>query len=388
MMGALFNGWSRDPALRRYGAALCVGLGLTALWFLSRDAHLWLHPEKEALCWPGTSSCAQWRVFSADTWWWIFLATAVASLLVARLFRRGRRWAWFALLGLSVLQCAIVLSDYRFRLNQHYMLAWLVAVFLFFPDRRRLLRWLFVAFYVWAGTLKLNADWLSGEALPSETFIGDGTLLRIALAYVVVFELVVIWGLLAKQGWIFWTAYFHFLGFTLFSFTQVGFFYPLLMLTTSSIFLLDRAFPREAPRRLWPSFAVLAVFSLLQLVPFAFPGDSALTGEGRLFALHMFDARVECRSVAEVQRQGQTIGFFDLRNELPIRTQCDPAMMLARARALCQAPGSEDLTFNVRLDSKRATADALVPLVAINDFCNNVPEYALFSRNRWIQVPE
>src|SRR2546427_12789093 len=41
----------------------------------------------------------------------------------------------------------------------------------------------------------------------------------------------------------------------------------------------------------WPVLALAAVFSGLELAPYAFPGDRTLTGEGRLYALHMFDAR-------------------------------------------------------------------------------------------------
>jgi hypothetical protein len=78
------------------------------------------------------------------------------------------------------------------------------------------------------------------------------------------------------------------------------------MFALLAIFPLSRLFSADPER---PSFvrlegrlearstyALLAGFSLLQLVPYAFPGDSAITGQGRLFALHMFDAQVVCES--------------------------------------------------------------------------------------------
>ncbi|MEL6543939.1 MAG: hypothetical protein AAFQ82_04895, partial [Myxococcota bacterium] len=299
-----------------------------------------------------------------------------------------KRWAWWTLIGVSILQYTVVFSDFRFRLNQHYMLAWLLLAFVWVPDRRRLARYLFVGFYFVAGTLKLNPDWLSGRALPYPTFLGQGWVLQCAMAYAVIFELLLIWGLLAKNRWVFWIAYGHLVVFSLFSMTQVGFFYPLLMLATSSVLVLDRAYPREAKRTLTPTVLVLATFAGFQFVPYIFPGDSALTGEGRLFALHMFDARVECRSVAEVQRDGQTLGFFDLKGELPGRTRCDPAMVLARARALCHGAASKDVSFNVRLESRRASSSELQPIVTIDDFCTHIPEYSLFSHNEWISVPK
>ena len=45
------------------------------------------------------------------------------------------------------------------------MALWVTGVFLAVPGKREALRLLLVLFYVWAGTLKLNWEWISGAGL-------------------------------------------------------------------------------------------------------------------------------------------------------------------------------------------------------------------------------
>ena len=61
-----------------------------------------------------------------------------------------------------------------------------------------------------------------------------------ACAYVIVLELVVSWGLLARRAWIFWAAFAQFLLFHALSWQVVGFFYPLLMFAILTIFPVSR----------------------------------------------------------------------------------------------------------------------------------------------------
>ncbi|MEL6546956.1 MAG: hypothetical protein AAFQ82_20180, partial [Myxococcota bacterium] len=104
------QGWSADPVLRGFGAALCVGLALGALWFLDRDAHLWLHPDREALCWPGSIGCASFRILPAEGWRVLFVLLLLASVATAAGFLRGKRWAWWTLIGVSILQYTVLIQ--------------------------------------------------------------------------------------------------------------------------------------------------------------------------------------------------------------------------------------------------------------------------------------
>jgi hypothetical protein len=101
----------------------------------------------------------------------------------------------------------------------------------------------FALFYFWAGTLKVNWEWISGAALyrPLWFFTGRGVI--VACAYVVLMELFVSWGLLARRSWIFWSAVAQLALFHVMSWAVVDFFYPILMFLLLSIVVLDRLYP-------------------------------------------------------------------------------------------------------------------------------------------------
>src|SRR5438309_11792220 len=119
----------------------------------------------------------------------------------------------------------------------------------------------------------------------------SGVAVVLACVYVIVLELGVAWGLLAKRAWMFWISFAQFLVFHALSWQVVGFFYPLLMFAILALFLLSRLFDtRDSPdgllvalwrgRALRPAYALAALCSLLQLVPYASPGDRTLAGPG------------------------------------------------------------------------------------------------------------
>ena len=85
------------------------------------------------------------------------------------------------------------------------------------------------------------------------------------------------------------------------SLSQIHWHYLTLMLTILSWFplamfvdpdktclTLSRLFARRA---LLTTYVVAGLFAVCQLVRFAYAGDAALTGQGRLWALHMLEAR-------------------------------------------------------------------------------------------------
>src|SRR5207245_10502458 len=150
---------------------------------------------------------------------------------------------------------------------------------------------------------------------PLGPFSGVGV--GLACAYVRVLELGVAWGLLAKRAWIFWTSFAQFMVFHALSWQVVGFFYPLLMFAILTVFPLSRLVEPRDPSEgllvaLWrghalrAAYALAALFSLLQLVPCAFSGYRTPTGQGRLDALHMFDARATCSGLAHLRCPGCT----------------------------------------------------------------------------------
>src|SRR5262249_58045649 len=87
-------------------------------------------------------------------------------------------------------------------------------------------------------------------------------------------------------------------------------------------------------RQLRSVYALAALFSLLQLIPYAFPGDRALTGQGRLYALHMFDARAACEGWADLHNADGTTTRRDLKLPLHPRIASHPIVSCTRAARL------------------------------------------------------
>jgi len=325
-----------------------------------------------------------------------FAAAVGAGLLFAS--RRLVPWGYAALVLVNVVKLAVMLLDYRLRMNQHYMGFFATFAYLVVPGKRDALRVLITLFYFWAGTLKLNWEWISGAGLyrPMWPFSGAGVVA--ACVYVIVLELGVAWGLLAGRAWIFWAALAQFLVFHALSWQVVGFFYPLLMFAILTIFPLSRLIPPRDPpdgllvalltgRGLRPVYTLAALFSLLQLIPYAFPGDRALTGQGRLYALHMFDARAACEGWAALHNADGTTTRRDLKLPLDTRIACDPIVFFNRARNLCRQRDAGRAAFqdlDLFLSARRSSDGQMKRVIATKSFCAKGERYDPFRHNAWI----
>ena len=384
-----------DGVLCAYGTALAAVHALLFVWWrwevpldrLLARGHL-------AICWPFIERCEDLRVLD-DTGirlvLWVYLALAVSA--VAAFARRRVALGWVLLLALSIAELAIVLQDFRLNMNQHLMSLVISALFLFVPNKRRMLRYQLALFYFWAGTLKLNREWLSGAALYGRPLGLPDALLPAACAYGAALELVGVWGLFARRSWIFWVTLAQLALFHLASWSLVGFLYPLVMALLLSVFVLARRTESsdDAPNPLHllaeplTTRAALGVFSLLQVLPWLLPGDTAVTGEGRLWALHMFDAKVVCEARLEVHLGDAPAQVLPLREPLPVRIQCDPAVYLGLAQTFCRHGANRpDQSVDLFLRSRRTTEPELRPVVELRDVCRSDAHYTVLGHNPWI----
>ena len=218
-----------------------------------------------------------------------------------------------------------------------------------------------------------------------------------------VLELLLVWGLLSGSAAWFWSSYAQLLVFHVFSYPVVGYFYPVLMFGILAIYPLVRLLPEReggearerepllqrilhgrAPR---PALVVALAFSALQAVPHLYPGDTALTGEGRLYGLHMFDARVACEAIARVELEDGRTRKHPIHMDAETRVQCDPLVVRAGALALCRKGslgGAPIRRLDLSLRSRRASDREMRQVVDIPDFCANPPGYDPFFHNDWI----
>jgi hypothetical protein len=208
-----------------------------------------------------------------------------------------------------------------------------------------------------------------------------------------------VWGLFARSAWLFYGALGQFALFHVFSWPVVGFYFPLLMFLLLAIFPLCRFLPAVPADlglaalvrgRLRRATACVAVgFSALQLVPLAIPGDAALTGEGRIFAVHMVDALVECDADYAVSYRDGRVRHLVPNVVYAPRIRCDPLLHWNLARNLCRALPATDPAFerlDLRLAARRASEKELRRIVELEDVCRRTPDYRTLWHNAWITL--
>jgi hypothetical protein len=371
-----------DPALKVYGALLTFVHFISGLYWLTDHFYYWMTPTEESICWPLVPACDALRIFTpgqARLAIAVYMALAVL-LFLAFIFARRLSWPLLAaFVGLWVVKFAIIAMDYRFRHNVHYMHFFISLAYVVGLDKPLLCRWQLVLFYFWAGTLKLNAEWLTGGALYKKPFLVPETLIPAACFYVVVLELVLVWGLLLKKKpWIYWSVLFQLLVFHAVSWGSVGFFYPTTMFCLLGIFIFEWPEPQFARRGF--VYAYCLIFSCLQLIPRVISPDSSLTGEGRLLALHMFDAQSRCVGYVRTGA-GRSV---DLISEADVvRLRCDPIVVWNRAKSLCRE--NPNARIDLFLASRRTADPQFYRIVDEKDFCRSRLEFSIWRKNSWIQ---
>jgi hypothetical protein len=396
--------------MRRYAVILSALHALTGIAWFSYKHVTALLTAPDAICWPVFPACEGVRArlteggVRAAVIAYAALGLAGAGLFSlglagAGLFSARKRRAGLAVFVLATaLGSAIYALDYRMRFNQTYMFGWVALAFLAAPKKRQVIQALVALFYVWAGTLKLNREWVSGAALYAKPLLVPEGLIPAACVYVLLLEMVLVWGLFSPSPRVRWSVYAQLLLFHFVSLGVVGWFYPLLMLGLTAIFPLtwlgapDLALTfarlRSDPAARAPVAAAAALFSAFQIVPWLYPGDTALTGEGRIFALHMFDAKTECAGGATLRSSaGMSSRVSLVSSGGDVRTRCDPIAIAATLGRLCRSiEGRPDrVRVDVAIDAKRSSDGEMQPLVRAEDACRRPIAYSPWRHNEWIR---
>lgn len=286
-----------------------------------------------------------------------------------------------------LVKLAIFFTSYDFMGNYHYMENLVMLGYLFSGGSLFFLRLMIVLFYVGAGLLKLNWEWISGSALLTETFLRNDLLIA-ACVYVIFLELILVWGLLAKNRRVrLWTLMQLFV-FHVFSWHIVGFYYPSVMLLLLTVFWLKEESP-IAPKKLsWSLWFYLGLFLLAQAYPFLLGKRASITGEGRLFALNMLDAKTQCLASYELRQKN---GFIYLDNPLSyaIRLQCDPLIYFNYGKKLCadlrRDGGTISPEIRLNIFTKKSTEDQFTGVVRHQNICAEDLKYSVLG-NSWIHA--
>jgi hypothetical protein len=419
--GQLIDELLTDRALRVFGGSLLLTQLFTFLFWIVMGAENGslidvLGGRADPICWPYFEKCdvfrdllnwppVIWRVLFTI---WCAIAMGGAALFFWPISETGAQErqrievAWWILLITQLFKWLVLSLDYRMMGNYHYMPFIISFAYLFFTHRRLLLPLLIIGFYVSAGSLKINYEWLSGGALYRDTFL-DGIWLQLACAYVVFLELIFIWGLVSKRNWLRWATLLQLTIFHAFSWQVVGFFYPMIMACLLSLFPLiwlrpqgeesghgERLLTGRLPRA---HLTAITMYAIAQFLPHIYGGDPALTSEGRLWSLNMFDSKSRCSLLAIARHHdGTSIDMTHFRRELGVRVHCDPIVYMNDMRRLCRLnrgnPNFVDVDFY--LNSRRATDSHYTRIIAAKNLCSKFErglDYNVLFPNPFILPP-
>jgi len=376
-----------------YGAAL-------SLIFVFQSVYWWIYGFAEKLtidqasvCWPFFRSCSGIRFSNPIDYKVFFIILAFLGLITSILFILKKVKTAFLLLLISEIASVLfILIDYRLRLNQNIMIFFVVSTYLFSLNKLRYLRLIILLFYFFAGLLKLNPEWLSGEAIYGSLWLIPDNFKPLAAKYVVFLELLLIWFLLFSKRFktLILTQLFLF---HLISLGVVGFYYPMLMLLILSLFVFDIFENTEDTNNFKFDLAGLSILSLLILfngMPHFLGRDNSITGESRILSLHMFDTITICNSIATVYYAGKSPMKIDLYMPNVVRIRCDPVVFLSRVRQLCaihaKDPDFDDIDWQLEVKKKHEVQSSFKQIVNINKFCSQNIEYNLLLKNNWIEI--
>jgi hypothetical protein len=363
--------------------------------------------HKTQVCWPFMPFCRELRPFfaaSADALCFALAALAIFGL-VALWWPRLQRFV-LPLIWMSLaIKIFIQVQDFSLMGNFHTLtlLAWLAYAL----ESRTVwsLRFLLVAFYFAAGTLKIDREWLSGSVLHSfisafrPEWLKQSTLLTFLpflAAWNLILEMFVSFFLLSAHRGLFALGLLLMISFHLLSWPIVGFTFPATMLCVLlPLCNLLRSEEWQAQNHAVPAFrqwrgwwpALLVV--LLQLPSQLLSSDAALSGEGRFWSINMLDSHPKCAPFYIFEKADRE--WFDisgLRSEMGPRLQCDPLVISEVMTSYCQQWRSEDSQTkgHAALFSRRSHQHDAVKVFSITDYCDKKIHFHPFLGNDWIEL--
>ena len=380
--------------IRESRALRLYGIFLVLIHFVS--AYFWRHVPSQMLssevstCWPFFLECNSLKSMFTSTfvsaYSWLYLVFSIIAL-AGFLFQRIALGYWL-LFAVNIMKYFVLIQDFNLMGNYHYMPFVVSFVYLLIPNKNRFIPFFVVSFYFAAGTLKLNPEWLSGSALLTNS-IFPPKLLEFGLAGVVILELCLVWLLFVPKLWVRVSTFVLFVAFHMVSYLWVGYFYPSVMFCLLTIFVLQWAFKETIvkSRSLVPGIVVLSFFWVCQAATWVYPGDTAVTGELRTFALNMYDARTSCAGLFVAEYKNRFIEVNVRRSTVALRIQCDPISYWTRARHLCEElkedPDFKDLIFF--WSGRRTTDSRHTSHIRIQNFCTQTPTYSSIFPNAWMK---
>lgn len=346
----------QSSTLRWFGFLLaCAHLITFISWTFQGNLPLKYYSDSIPMCWSAFENCQVLHVFSPTQFHLIYYFFPILALTSSLMFLSLRLYGggWFFLLLSFLFKLVLYFQDSRLSSNAHYLLTLIQLVYLFVPQKKTILKYLIVSFIVALGSLRLNADWLSGIWLQQQTGLHQKVCEWLA-AISTLIELITPWFLVSRKsqnivlGFFLLIAYFTVYFFVGDGFTSIIFilfllFYPLYYYEQRRIEMqyLYQSYIRPEASQAWGPL-VLLVFWILQALPlirYHNPRIHLLT-EG--LALENFASATECHqtSFALFKNESKEI-LSQETNSRPHRLNCDPFMHFLDIKSYCHTLSKE-----------------------------------------------
>lgn len=307
---------------------------------------------------------------------------ALSALFFIPLLLKRNRIAMFVFLLLFAIKTFIFISRYNIMGNYHIMHLSLIVGILLCYGESALYRIIVVLQYFFAGLLKINIEWLSGAAMVSYPRILPEFLFGPTLVYVVVLELVLIWGLLSQNHLLRRLTLLQLVIFHGYSYFIVGYFYPAVMLGILLPVLIEEWYSLKINwsfdfknKIFYPCYAFILLIIIWNSASKFGSHDPAKDGQVRYFSLNMLDAKTKCNlKLIEVfpDKTVKTLNIPTLASA--IRVWCDPVIYEGYLKKLCDDPEfkKSNSKLNFHLETRRYTEGKFESVRETKDVCKTI----------------
>lgn len=390
----------QSSALKWFGFLLGLSHLLTFFtWASTGHPPLGYYADSAPLCWSFFEDCASLRVLSLGQMTLVYYTYPVLAAIATIMFVSNRLYGvgWFFLTLAFFFKSLLYFNDARLSHNAHYLLFLAHAVFLFAPQKKSILKYLLVSFFVASGILKLNTEWMSGVWLTQHTGFHPKFAEWVA-ALTALAELILPWMLVSRKSQNIVVGFLGLLGLSIgywFISDSIGpavqvlfvLFYPFYYFEQrrNEMEYLYQSYIRPEASQAWIPIVILA-FWTLQALPFAKHVNPAMASVSQNLALEGHPTHQDCQQTtfAIFANEVREVDLGDPKGR-PERLQCDPFMRFLDVKNLCRKLAEESGFQNVASSfSLRTLNDKdYRRIFESDDLCNKKVNYRNLEQVGW-----
>lgn len=365
-----------DTTLKITGCFLAFAHTITAYdWITNHVEKVYSTNYIRTACYPFFQNCWKVEFFDLINFKYVLFVYLILSFLTGFFFITSKiKLAYILSIALLLIKFVMVFSRYNVMGNYHTMHFLACICYLFFSQKRVVYVYIICIFYFCAGLLKFNQEWMSGAALVGPPPYFGPFLLVASLAYVIILETALIWGLLSKYKAIRFVTLLQLFIFHLYSYFIVGYFYPSIMICLLSMiwvpYIITDNFKFNYHFFSLNKMNMFFIFALifLNILPKIQYDDPALDGKRRFLRFNMLDARTECNQILLLKTPHTVQNLSIAKTLRALRVHCDPVSYQAYIDRICSEL-EKDQVLQVFMESKRTTNTKYTPIWDTKNAC-------------------